>query len=227
MKSPSLDEVQVAQQAIVDHDNAVTAAEARIADLEDQHVEARSAASTAWQKAGSGIADGGAVAALTMTAMTRDGEVRALQNAVETLRNRLATATTDRHALVFNLMVSESKIMCDDADGMLEEWYTELQRFLSVSERVSRFMRELDNLSDKGSAHRQHCQKIGFPVVEDAWTPTVPMPHGFVFENINQMATQHWLREYKTYLSEKTPEGRLSKAKARVSELLAKVGITD
>ena len=211
--------------AIAEHDNAVVAAQVRIQELEVQHAEARSAASSAWQQAGSGIADGGAVETLTMTAMTRDGEVRALQNAVETLRGRLATATTDRHALVFAHMIAKSKVMCADADQMLEEWYAELQRFLTISEKASRFARELENLTDEGTPHRNRCQAMGFPVQEDAWTPSVPLPHGFDFDRLNRMAEQHWLPDYRAYVAEKTPEGRLEKAKARVSGILARVGI--
>lgn len=225
-RSPN-DELTRTKQAIVEHDNAVVAAQARIHELETQHAEARSAASSAWQQAGSGIADGGAVETLTLTAMTRDGEVRALQNAVETLRQRLATATTDRHALVFAHMVAKSKIMCADADAMLEEWYAELQRFLTISEKASRFARELENLTDEGTPHRNRCQALGFPVQEDAWTPSVPMPHGFDFDRLNRMAEQHWLPEYRAYVADRTPEGRFTKAKARVSELLSKVGLQD
>ena len=227
MKTSPLDEVTRSQKAIEGHDRAVEAAQARIRELETQHAEARSAAATAWQHAGSGIADGGAVEALTMTAMTRDGEVRALQNAVETLRQRLATATTDRHALVFTHMVNKSKIMCDDADAMLEEWYAELQRFLTISQKASRFMRELETLTDEGTPHRNHCQSLGFPVDEDAWTPSVPMPYGFVYDTFERQASAHWLPEYRAYVADKTPEGRFTKAKARVSELLSKVGLRD
>jgi 5'-deoxynucleotidase YfbR-like HD superfamily hydrolase len=51
------------------------------------------------------------------------------------------------------------------------------------------------------------------------------MPHGFVYDTFERQASAHWLPEYRAYLADRTPEGRFTKAKARVSELLSNVGI--
>ena len=214
-----------ARQAIAEHDRTVSTSQARIRELEEQTAAARTLARSAWADAASGIADGDAVEGLTASAMARDGEIRALETAVMTLRERLQNASGKRDALLFEEMVSESKVMCASADAMLVEWYASLETFLEISGRISSFMRELDAISSRGDAHRNRCQAMGYPVEEDAWTPSVPLPHGFDFDRLNRMAQQHWLPEYRAYIGEKTPEGRFTKAKARVSELLSNVGI--
>lgn len=215
-----------ARQTLAEHDRSVATSQARIRELEGTHAEARTASKIAWESAGSGIADGGNVEALTIAAMTRDGEVRAIQNAVETLRERLAGADVHRDALVFAEMVTQSKVMCASADAMLVEWYDSLETFLEISGRISSFMRELEAISSRGDAHRNRCQAMGYPVEEDAWTPAVPMPHGFDFERLTRMADQHWWPAFREFQQEATPQGRLDRAKARVSGMLARVGIS-
>ena len=215
-----------ARQAIADHDRSVATSQVRIRELEEQTAAARTLARTAWADAASGIADGEAVEGLTASAITRDGEIRALETAVITLRDRLQNASGKRDALLFEEMVTESKVMCGSADSMLLEWYASLETFLEISGRISRFMRELDAISNRGEAHRNRCQAMGYPVEEDAWTPAVPLPHGFDFDRLTRMADQHWWPAFRDYQKEATPQGRLEKAKARVSGILSKVGIS-
>jgi hypothetical protein len=215
-----------ARQAIAEHDRTVETSQARIRELEEHTAAARTLARSAWADAASGIADGDAVAGLNQAAMTRDGEIRALETAIMTLRERLQNASGKRDALLFEEMVSESKIMCSSADEMLMEWYASLETFLQISGRISSFMRELDVLTSRGDAHRNRCQAMGFPVEEDAWTPAVPMPNGFDFDRLNRMADQHWWPAFREFQQEATPQGRLEKARARVSGILSRVGIS-
>lgn len=79
-------------------------------------------------------------------------------------------------------MIAQLHVMCVNANQILEDWYDELQKFLTISKRVSRFMTDLENLTDVGTPHRQRCQALGFPVDEGIWTPEVPLPSGFVYE---------------------------------------------
>lgn len=219
--------IRGANQALRDHDESIATTQVRVRQLEEQCASARTSARTAWERAGAGVADGADVIILTATALQRDGEIRALEAAVLTLRSRLTGADHRRDALVFEISVAESEQVCANTNGLLIEWYGLADKFLQSSAQVKALIRDLDALQDKGRVHRERCQALGFPVEDDLWTPEVPLPYGFDFDRFRDQAHQHYLPAYRDYVRDLTPEGRLEKAKTRVVQLLAKVGLTD
>jgi hypothetical protein len=224
-KSPTVDplaqDLTRATEALRAHDDAVSAASIRVRELQDACASARTAARLAWDAAGQGVADGADPDTLTRIAVQRDGEARALEAAVATLTQRLASAGARRDALVFDIAVAESALVSQSANGMLIEWYGILDTFMQTGDRVQNLMRDLSNIRDRGAPHRQRCQEMGFPVEIDCETPEVPLPYGFDFDRFRTMAREHYLPAYRQYLLDGTPEGFLQKARNRLRDVLA------
>ena len=218
---PLAQDLARATDALRQHDDAVSAAGIRVRELQDACASARTAARVAWDEAGQGVADNADPDTLTQTAVQRDGEVRALEAAVATLTQRLASAGSRRDALVFDVALAESALVSENANAMLMEWYGILDKFMQAGDRVENLMRDLSNIRDRGAPHRQRCQEMGFPVEIDCDTPEVPLPYGFDFERFRIMAREHYLPAYRQYLLDGTPEGFLEKARNRLREVMA------